>query len=99
VTDRPRIDIPKIKVRETSPDIFFTKNIQWSYEQEWRIIRFLKIADDVRTPSTHLFKIPPTAIREIIFGCKTSPDTVDLIMAPLKENSKLSHVNLDIQSI
>jgi hypothetical protein len=99
VKDRPRVNIPKITVQKSTPDIFFTKNREWSYEQEWRIIRFFKNADEIRPPNSHLFKVPPTAIREVIFGCKTPPDVVDAISAPLKENSSLSHVKLFCASL
>jgi len=94
VKNRPRIDIPKIRKQKTSPDIFFTKNCEWSYEREWRIIRFLKHANEMRPPSAHLFKVPPTAIKEIIFGCNTPPNIVGAIIDSLKVNSNLNHVKL-----
>ena len=89
---RTLIDVKTIRDGINLPDIFFTKNKEWGYEQEWRIIRLLKGANETHPNNIHLFKVPPTAIREVIFGCKVQPHTVDDLFNSIKINPDLSHV-------
>lgn len=67
---------------DISKEIFFTKSSQWSYEREWRMIKFLPQADevvDVGGKKIHLFSVPPNAIREVIFGSKVEPTVLKAI--------------------
>jgi hypothetical protein len=62
-----KIDIPK--------EVFFTKSPVWSYEKEWRMIKYLPSADEVQNVNDkpiHLFNVPADAIREVLIGAKTS---------------------------
>jgi hypothetical protein len=89
---RIHIDVRKIK-NECAPDMFFSKNEDWSYEQEWRIIRFLHGAEHVTPQNIHLFKVPSSAIREVILGCKVEPKTTEALLALVKENPELKQVS------
>lgn len=91
--DRPLINVQKINSDEPIPDIFFTKNTDWDYEQEWRIIRFLKDAKEIRSENIHLFQVPATAIREIIIGSKVEPQTVANLYSAFSQNQELSHIS------
>lgn len=97
--ERPFIDIRTIKEGTEFPDILFTKNEDWRYEQEWRIIRFLKDADEIRNKAVHLFRIPPTAIREIIFGYKSDSAVTGALEKSLGKNAKLNHIKVSVAKL
>lgn len=92
VKNRPAVDVDMIKNEQPIPDFLFSKNQEWSYEQEWRIVRFLKNADEISDQNIHLFKVPPTAIREVILGCHAQPNVEEGLSAGMKKNPDLSHV-------
>ena len=89
---RPLIDVRTIKEGENLPDILFTKNEEWSYEKEWRIIRFLKDADEARDENVHLFRMSPAAVREVILGYNSDESVKNSLLEAVKHNPKLSHV-------
>ena len=89
---RPLVNARMLGERENFPDILFTKNAEWSYEKEWRIIRFLKDANEVRAGNIHLFQIPPSAIREVIFGSNSDQSVKFSLLEAVEQNSKLSRV-------
>ncbi len=72
-------------------DILYTKNVAWSYEREWRIIRPLKDGTEVH-PGITCFDIPPEAVRSIIFGCRTTSELEQDIRAAVAANPSLSHI-------
>jgi hypothetical protein len=89
--DRPTIEVP---FTQESPDvnIFFTKNEDWRYQAEWRIVLFLKDAHSQPKPGIHLFSIPPNCIREIIFGShaeKTKEPSIEPTLKLIKDNPDL----------
>lgn len=54
-----------------SPEVYFRKSCDWSYEREWRLVRPLIEADttiETDTTSLHFFDIPPGAITGVITG-------------------------------
>lgn len=59
-----KFDIPR--------EVFFTKTKKWDYEREWRMIRMLSHASEVKNGNIHLFEIPEDAIQEVVFGCKVA---------------------------
>lgn len=82
----------RVSDKDPEADFFFTKNDEWTYEQEWRILRFLKNADKTPAENIHLFAIPPSAIREVIIGCLAPSDLIaDLVLAK-QANPDLGHV-------
>ena len=92
VKQRPCLHLSTIENEGPVPDFLFSKNADWSYELEWRIIRFLKTADSIDKNNVHLFGVPPSAIREIIFGCLADENTVNKLEAASK-NPDMKHVN------
>jgi hypothetical protein len=84
---------------EESPDvdIFFTKNEDWHYQAEWRIVRFLKDANSQPQPSIHLFSIPPNCIQEIIFGSnaeKTKEPSIEPTLQLIKSNPAFGDIKI-----
>ncbi|MBZ5668102.1 MAG: DUF2971 domain-containing protein [Acidobacteriia bacterium] len=73
------------------PDVFYTKNAEWAYEREWRIIRPLKDGTEVSS-GTFCFDVPATAVRSITFGCRTTPTLEAEIRAAVAANPALTHV-------
>jgi hypothetical protein len=71
---------PRIKPFASSDDpdhdpVFYTKNKEWAYESEWRLLKWLAAADDWRVnPNSceivHLYNVPVEAVTEVIIGAK-----------------------------
>lgn len=73
------MDIPK--------EIFFTKATAWSYEKEWRMIKYLPTADEVQTvdgKSIHLFSVPVEAVKDVLIGARTSVGARDLVISQVR---------------
>lgn len=74
---------------------FFTKSPEWAYEEEFRIVRRLnssvkKIESDPMP--VHLFELPPSAIRRVIFGARVPPAQRASLIAETNILPALSHV-------
>ena len=91
-TTRPAIIEP---FDQNSPevDILFTKNSEWAYEREWRIVRFLKDDSFRPEPGISLFAVPPEAIKEVVFGCRSEEGLVQSIQHSVSANAKLHHIS------
>lgn len=77
-----KLDIPK--------EIFFTKTTKWGYEREWRMLKFLEMADEIKNvngKNIHLFDVPSSAIKEVIFGTKISKDARNTVEGLLSANA------------
>lgn len=77
-----KLDIPK--------EVFFTKTNKWSYEREWRMVKYLEHADEVLThegKKIHLFEVPKSAIKEVLFGHKVATDVAERLQAELSETA------------
>ncbi|MGO8734592.1 MAG: DUF2971 domain-containing protein [Terriglobia bacterium] len=72
-------------------DILYTKNAEWAYEREWRLIRPLKDGTEV-SPGKFCFDVFVSAIRRIIFGCRTTPDLEGEIRTSVAAHPTLTHV-------
>ena len=94
-------------------NIFFTKSIEWKYEQEMRILAQPTLAD-VRIPletgiDICLYRFQPAAVREIIAGAKCSENMlmtllrtwIDRFPAAEMFNSSISRssFSIDLKSI
>jgi len=92
---RPTVVVP---YTDESPDvdIFFTKNCEWTYEREWRMLRFLKDAHSQPKPAIYLFPIPPKSIREVIFGSR-APELEDESLKPTLQIIQTNPVLQDIR--
>jgi len=78
-------------------DFLLVKSGHWSYEREWRIFRALQDAEVVipgEPFSVHLFPFPPSALKEVILGARTTAKTVSAVAECLRVNSALGHVRL-----
>lgn len=72
-------------------DVLYTKNVEWAYEREWRIIRPLKDGTEV-SAGKFCFDVPPDAVRSIIFGCRTTSVLEKEIRDHVAANANLQHV-------
>ncbi|HLJ30046.1 MAG TPA: DUF2971 domain-containing protein [Candidatus Angelobacter sp.] len=72
-------------------DVLYTKNAEWNYEREWRIIRPLKDGTEV-SPGKFCFDVPASAVRSIIFGVRTTSTLDKEIRTAIAGNSDLAHV-------
>lgn len=92
VRQRPVLSVDVIKNPDAvTADFLFSKSHDWAYEQEWRIIRFLTNANKVSQGNIYLFEVPPTAIRQVIFGFKADDSLKKTLLAAAK-NPQLAHV-------
>jgi hypothetical protein len=83
------IDIPQIKptplkrMNELIAQVL-TKSKCWEYEEEYRLVYW---------ENKPLFDIQPQAIREIIFGCRTSKSDIESVVNLIRNDKEFSHVN------
>jgi hypothetical protein len=82
---------PRTWKQVSGTDMLYTKNAEWSYEREWRIIRPLQDGADVGAGIV-CFDVPPDAIRSIIFGWRATSALQNEIRASVAANPALSHV-------
>lgn len=80
---------PKL-FKEQSADalvgLALTKALEWSYEQELRILWPLKLADrtvESEGKQIHLIDVPATALRSITIGCKAEPTFLQDVLRAL----------------
>jgi len=87
------------------PDMFLTKSIDWSYEEEHRMLMPLSEADRVINDHIHLFEIPEEAFKAVYFGVNFSKlkiiDTIKAVKSFNKEvnfyQAYLSKTKFDIE--
>ncbi len=83
---------PRTWTQLAGPDVLYTKNAEWAYEREWRIIRPLKDGTEV-SPGRFCFDVPANAVRSITFGCRTLPTLEQEIRSLVSANPSLNHVS------
>ena len=72
-----------------------TKGLEWSYEQEVRLLLPLENADrmlDAESGRIHLMVVPSEALKSVTFGCKASEAFVDAAIEALNAVAATSHV-------
>ncbi len=83
---------------EYTKNVVLLKHIDWKYEEEERMIGYLKHCDkvvNVGTNNFHLFKLPHDAIEEIIIGYYSDKNLTDLLTDfALKRNIQLYRADL-----
>ena len=84
--------IPRTWTELNGADILYTKSAEWAYEREWRIIRPLKDGTEV-SPGKFCFDVSASAVRRIIFGCRTTPELEGEVRTSVAANPNLTHVN------
>lgn len=83
-------------------EMFLVKSIDWAYEKEWRIMRFLGEAEaviDAPQLPVHLFRYPSDSIKEIVFGAKILSATKRALLEVVATQPALQHVVLKQASI
>ena len=89
--ERPKKSINSVSLF----DVYLTKSKEWEYEQEFRLLRHLDTADTkfpVEPYPVCLFKLPPSCIRSVLFGCRMNDTVRDRILSTLKSDADYSHV-------
>jgi hypothetical protein len=80
----------------TMPELFYTKNSEWAYEREWRIVDSVHSADGEAVDLSHdcwPFLFRPEAVREIVIGHRSGAiieDVCTVLQEPRYEHVKLS---------
>jgi hypothetical protein len=68
-------------------DLLFTKNIDWAYEQELRMIYF----DDGKSKEGHIY-FDASELKAVYFGCKTEESKQTEILSLLENLDTMRHV-------
>jgi hypothetical protein len=74
---------------------FFVKSPEWSYEQEYRIVRRFESAletKDGQPYPIHLYALPASAVRKIIFGVRVKAEQRQATIGETKEDPAFAHV-------
>jgi hypothetical protein len=83
---------PRTWSKLNGADLLYTKNADWVYEREWRIIRTLNEGTETRI-GIFCFDVPPKVVRSIIFGFRTSLDLETEVRKVVSANSSLKDVS------
>ncbi len=82
---------------QNTPQIFFRKSPDWSYEREWRLIRPLNESDekiDKDPCPVHLFSVPAEAIVEIVTGAQMRQHEYQELCRYCVSDDKLKHLTI-----
>jgi hypothetical protein len=87
----------RVAVDEREDTALYTKTIEWGFEKEWRIIRKFAEAQeksglDRYGKEVWLFGVPPSAIRSVILGYRTTHEKEKALREKVSENADLKHV-------
>jgi hypothetical protein len=91
--ERPVIVLSEVD--DFSP--FLTKSIDWSYENEWRMLAPLTSASEVignGPTAIHLFEFPKSAIKSVILGCRITSSKKTEIRRILCKNDEYLNVRI-----
>jgi len=76
---------------------FFSKSAHWAYEEEWRMVEYIRECQNIVSVEPHniyLFPVPMDCITGIIFGCRTLDTTKSIIKHLMHTNPACSHIRL-----
>jgi hypothetical protein len=84
------------KLHDQVKSLIRRKSPQWSYEREWRQLRFLNQCETEQDDSSsgrvnHFLPIEPELIRQVVTGCR-APETLIREIAEIKTHSRFAHV-------
>jgi hypothetical protein len=91
--NRPTITVMNL----AASAIFLTKDVKWSYEQEWRMVVPLSDADkhfSVAPHDVYLFNIPRGAITGIVLGSNSSKELEESILKALDSSPEYRNVRV-----
>lgn len=77
--------------------LFLVKSNDWSYENEWRLLKPLAEASkriDTNPYPIDLFSFPRSIVKSIIFGVRASPETIEKAKSILASHSEYAKVFL-----
>jgi hypothetical protein len=89
---------------EVTPDqIWYTKSIDWAYEREWRVTRWIaratKTVKNESGDDIPLYEFPPGALQTVILGQRANESlefiVQDLICRPPYRNTAVQRAQLD----
>jgi Protein of unknown function (DUF2971) len=89
---------PKFLFDTIGEELLYTKDKEWEYEREWRIIRSFSdaavhLGPDSYGKNVHLFAIPPDCVSSVVLGYRASPEAVENLNNIVAANPALSHVH------
>jgi hypothetical protein len=95
-----RDDVLNGKLKFIPLELLGRKQMPWSHEKEWRLVRSLLEADkiipqtDGISPPICLFRIPPEAISGLTFGYKASHATIESVSRSIHHDPKWHHLKV-----
>lgn len=90
---RPMLSLSEIE----SFDTFLTKSLDWEYEQEWRMLMPLSMANQVikaAPTNIHLFEFPRRIVKAVILGSRANESLKRRIADILKSSKEYDHVHV-----
>jgi hypothetical protein len=87
----------KTAVDKREEAVLYTKALEWGFEDEWRIICRLDGGQKGRDQDScgkdvFLFEIPPSAIRAVVFGYRTTPENEETLREIVGATANLKHI-------
>lgn len=75
-------------------DFFFSKSLDWSYEQEVRTFRNMREGNRIPDTKIYLFDLPPNLIRRVIIGAQAAPGLEKQVLDAVHKN-EIRHIQVD----
>lgn len=91
-------DLLEGRVEQLPEELFWRKRTAWSHEKEWRMVRPLDGASEVRDfgdalrPPIYLFEIPPLAVRSLTFGLRASEEIIGTALSYIQKIEHWQHL-------
>ena len=76
-----------------NPDLLFTKKKYWSYEKEYRIVRELSKANQIKG-DIHLYRVPHEAVSAVIIGYAATDDLIDKIQQAIQSWPNANNIKI-----
>jgi hypothetical protein len=80
------------------PELLIRKRLGWANEREWRIVRYLREAQEIRQDGSdaplHLFTIPSESITAITLGYRARPELIAEVEEAVRSNPTWAHLKL-----
>ena len=83
VYSEERVELRTEMDEDASFESFFHKSIDWKYEEEYRMLMPFRFCKEV-AQGIHVIEYPVAVLKEVIFGFKCDPKTVEQIRECLK---------------
>lgn len=83
--------------RELDNRVLFTKQPEWAYEAEWRILAPIVEAAEVLNTApdpTYLFDLDPEALCGVVVGARSSSDLAATVITIIRAEPPLAHVEV-----